>query len=554
MPARNVKEEHGADRPGGFRLLRHFIFATLLAFSAVALALFVLQRMEESFFEQVQREHGAFLARAQGELARQHGDAARRSLIAVHEAGHLNLARLTANLLWESDFGPFVQAAQRIPVAHCRALPAGGPGSPDEAARRTCFAEVGAKLMALPAFRKLDTRAYAAMRASTVFKIKVFDLRQVTVYSSEHAQIGEDAAGNLGVRHAVAGRPASELTHRDRFSAFERVVEDRDVISTYVPMRDAGGAIVGVFEIYSDATPFLDQAAAASHRFAAIAAANETEVARSAQNNLEQVVSNSHRFLATVGGLLALLYVASLLIVRRGQRIIDRQTLAQEQAAQREQQWHREKMAALAAMAANVSHEVGNPLAVISGLVEDLAHREPRSALVAGHSRLILEQTARIATMMRQISDFATTPGGAAESVDVNARVKAVCDFLGFERSFRGTPIAFRPAQALPACRIVPDHLNEVMMNLLHAWAANDPEPDRRRSLQVETAARGEGVHIRIGCDCAPAQVAQAVARVAADARFDLARRRVVEMGGRIAAGATSVDITLPPDGAPASG
>ena len=544
-----MNEQAGAARPGGFRLLRYFTLTTLVAFSAVALALYFLQRKEESFFEQVQREQGALLARAQAELAGQHGDAARRSLIAVHEAGHLNLTRVVANLFWESDIEPFVAAAQGIPVAQCRALPAGEPGSAAQAERRACFVEVGRRLRALPAFKALDEKAYAAMRGSTVFKVKVFDLRGVTLYSSEHAQIGEDAGDNLGLRLAAAGQPASELTHRDRFSAFERVVENRDLISTYVPMRSAGGEIVGVFEIYSDVTPFMEQTKLASQRFAEIAATNEASVARSAESNLEQVIASSDRFLLIVGGLLAALYAASLLIVRRGQRIIDRQTLAQEQAAQREQQWHREKMAALSAMADNVSHEVGNPLAIISGLVEDLAEREPRSELVAGHSKTILDQTDRIAAMMRQIADFAATPGAAAETVDVNARVKAVCDFLGFERAFRTAPIDFRPAQRLPARELVPDHLNEVMMNLLHAWVAGEREPVPCAAIRVETEARGEDVRIRVGCDGDPADMAGTVARVVADARFELARRRVASMGGHLSAAGTAVEITLPPAG-----
>ncbi len=545
----NAQQERKAPRPGGFRLLRYFTVTTLFAFFAVGLALFYLQGKGEAFFAQAQREQGAFLARAQGELARQHADAARRSLMAVHEAGHLNLALLTANQLWESDFGPFVKAAQRVPVDHCQALPTGEADTAQQAARRACFAQLGAALRALPGFKAMDTKAYAAMRASTVFKIKVFDLRGITVYSSEHAQVGEDAAENLGVRHALAGQPASELTHRDRFSAFERVVENRDVISTYVPMRAAGDAmIVGVFEVYSDATPFLNQIKDASHRFAAIAAANEAETARISQAKLEEVSANSDGFLAIVGGLLALLYVSTLLIVRRGQRIIDRQAAAQEQAASREQQWHREKMAALSAMADNVSHEVGNPLAVISGLAEDLAAREPKSEIVAGHSKLILEQTARIAMMTRQIADFAATPGAAAETIDVNARVKAVCDFMGFERPFRQTPIEFVAAPNLPPRSIVPDHLNEVMMNLLHAWAASDAWPPHTRAIRVETARRGDDVHIRIGCDCPPEQARSVIEQIAADSRYDLAHRRLMAMGGQLSAAAAALEITLPPE------
>jgi signal transduction histidine kinase len=377
------------------------------------------------------------------------------------------------------------------------------------------------------------------------------------VYSSEHRQIGEDGAGNQGWRSAAAGRPASELTHRDRFSAFEGVVENRDLISTYVPVR--GGpddAVVGVFELYSDVTPFLAQIQAASRAFADNIAANEARVAETAALNERSVDASSVRFLVIVGGLIALLYGASLLIVRIGQRIIDRQTLAQEQAAAREQLWHREKMAALAAMAANVSHEVGNPLAVIAGLAQQIPDRDETTAPPAADapaepsarpSRQILEQTDRIARMMRKISDFAAARSGAAEWVEINPMLQAVCEFQAFDRRFRRKPIRFEPGPGLPACELVPDHLNEVMMNLLQAIADVVEPEGKERAIRVGTRAHEGGVCIELGGWCPASGEALPIAYVTADARFEPARRRVGDMGGRLEVNEKLLRIVLPP-------
>jgi len=97
------------------------------------------------------------------------------------------------------------------------------------------------------------------MREGPVVKIKLYDANGRTVYSSEAKQIGEDKQGNPGFRAASAGRVASELTHRDTFSAFEGVIEDRDVLSTYVPLRLAASGPRAVFEVYSDVTPFIQR-------------------------------------------------------------------------------------------------------------------------------------------------------------------------------------------------------------------------------------------------------------------------------------------------------
>jgi hypothetical protein len=87
------------------------------------------------------------------------------------------------------------------------------------------------------------------------------------------------------------------------------------------------------------------------------------------------------------------------------------------------------------------------------------------------------------------------------------------------------------------------------MMNLLHAWVAGEREPVPCAAIRVETEARGEDVRIRVGCDGNPADMAATVERVVADARFELARRRVASMGGQLSAAGTAVEITLPPAG-----
>ena len=69
------------------------------------------------------------------------------------------------------------------------------------------------------------------------------------MFSSEKGQIGEDKSDNMGFVIAKDGRVATELTYRGTFSAFERVVEKRDVLSSYVPVHNSEHQIAGVFEI-----------------------------------------------------------------------------------------------------------------------------------------------------------------------------------------------------------------------------------------------------------------------------------------------------------------
>jgi signal transduction histidine kinase len=386
------------------------------------------------------------------------------------------------------------------------------------------------------------------MRASSVFKIKVFDLRGITVYSSEHSQIGEDKADNLGWITAAAGQPASEMTHRDRFSAFEGVVENRDLISSYLPVRPQGSeAVSGVFEIYSDVTMFLDRIRAISSDAMALAATNQEIVEQTSLENQRKVGASSFRFLVIIGSLLVLLYLALLWLVRNGQRIIDRQALAQERAAEREERWHREKMAALATMAANVSHEVGNPLAVITMLVQDIQNQKAESGCEKCHPEEILEQARRIAGMTRNITKFAAAHRDRRELIDINQTLKAMLDFLSFDQHFGALGVEFRPDGDLSAHEVVPDHLNEILLNLLQTSAdCFDQHAGAPGRMIIETKGSVAGSVIRISCEGHETGTLSTRPDPFQDSRFDVVRRRVAGMGGDVRTSATMVEITLP--------
>lgn len=532
------------DKPSEFRLLHYFAIVGLVAFFAVAILLYALEQRENEYFKTVQQAQRAFVSQIQDDYAREQEEAGRRDLLIVHESGHTNLARLLANAIWSTHVAPLAARAEHISTEHCHALGANHVLQPVTAAGQPmteCFAAIGKTIAALPEFGALDAKVSATIKATTVFKIKVFDLRGITIYSSEHAQVGEDKYQNQGWRMAVGGHAASELTHRDRFSAFEGVVENRDLISSYVPVTAGDSAkVVGVFEIYSDVTPFLGQMKAALAQSTARSAANQAELDRNIAQNQANVEQASRLLIAWVGLLLLALYGVLLLIVRHGQRILDAQARAQALFLRREERWHREKMSALATMAATVAHEIGNPLAVIGALTDAAP-----DATAPDTRDLIREQVGRIAASTRQIANFAAARSETPEPIDVNQMIRAVCDFLAFDRGFRSTRIDFTPAAQPPAILLIPDHLTEVLMNLLHAYVDGDdparPAPGR---ISVESLANGDSVMIRMTCDELPA--AQIIAACTHDPRMAATHRRISGMGGRLADAGAALVLTIP--------
>lgn len=203
-----------------------------------------------------------------------------------------------------------------------------------------------------------------------------------------------------------------------------------------------------------------------------------------------------------------------------------------ELALARELKAHRDKMAALGAMARNVSHEIGNPLATISAIVQDAAAARNPAANDAWQPEVLLQQVRRIAEMTRQISDFSGPKADATEAVDVGATVAAVCDFMRYDPRYRAARIEVAPAAALPAIVVVPDELSEVLMNVLQMGL----ESGSHGGVRVETAALAGRVVVRVSAGAFGGE----------PARRERTRRLVEGMGGGMTEAADAIELALP--------
>lgn len=348
-----------------FKLVRYFTLASLGMFVLMALALAWIEHQQGEFFKSAQSEQGVFFQNVQENFTKQQEVAARRDLLIIHESGNINLTRLFANALWQRDFAPFVAKAQAIDAGRCRALPdvVGSDGKTIQSdEKKSCFAEVGLKLREIKEFKALDAKVFDSMKKSTVFKIKVYDTTGTTVYSSDHKQMGEDKSTNAGWKRALGGKPASQLSHRDSFGAFEGVVSNRDLLESYIPVLAPGtDQIVGVFEVYSDVTPFLAQIKQSADQTRKTASDNQAKVESVASRNQEVAETASNQGLAIVLVMLVILFASLYAIVRRADNIIAQQDKEREHSQQQLAQ--AEKMASLGQMVAGVAHQLNTPIA-----------------------------------------------------------------------------------------------------------------------------------------------------------------------------------------------
>ncbi len=229
-----------------FQLLRYFSITSALAIICMTLIAVVLYR--NSAIEEV---------------------------VVAAESHNVALARALSNTLW-NDYGPYVTTLQE---------------------------QDGDRLRDRPETQELHRRVRELTRGLPVLKIKIYRIDGLTVYSSQASQIGE-WKDNAGFRRAAEdGKPASEQSFRNTFSAFSGEMQNRDLVESYIPIEGPEGGVEAVMEVYSDVT---------------------LAMARVTNNTISYL---GGLFLISLA-LYSLLYV----IVRRADRILNRQYVALDEA------------------------------------------------------------------------------------------------------------------------------------------------------------------------------------------------------------------------------
>lgn len=169
----------------------------------------------------------------------------------------------------------------------------------------------------------------------------------------------------------------------------------------------------------------------------------------------------------------------------------------------RQQQFHKDKMAAVGALAAAVAHEINNPLAAISGLSQSMAdlqatHRcgqEPSQC----HPEMLYEQARRVMEITRQISEFAVPQSAEPELLDLNSLIRNTARFVSFDRRFRQVDVVYNLDPQLPAVHAVADHLTQILMNLMiNAADAMDHQDTPRPRIVLSTQQSEQAVTVTV--------------------------------------------------------
>lgn len=147
---------------------------------------------------------------------------------------------------------------------------------------------------------------------------------------------------------------------------------------------------------------------------------------------------------------------------------------------------HAERLAAMGTLAAGVAHEVNNPLASISSLVQMLRSQNGTDKATKEKLDLISTQIERITRVTRDLTDFARVRPAARNSVSINDVVESSLRLASFDSAFQKLNVVKDLDPELDPIFADGDQLQQVFLNLL--LNSRDAMPDGG-NLGISTAA-----------------------------------------------------------------
>jgi diguanylate cyclase (GGDEF)-like protein len=107
---------------------------------------------------------------------------------------------------------------------------------------------------------EINSTIRTAFDGQPFIKAKIFNLDGITIYSSDKREIGKIKKPNPGfISASTYGLPASEMVRKQEISRFSEIFFNRDIVETYIPIRNSDDSIVAVLELYSDITGLVKE-------------------------------------------------------------------------------------------------------------------------------------------------------------------------------------------------------------------------------------------------------------------------------------------------------
>ncbi len=147
-------------------------------------------------------------------------------------------------------------------------------------------------------------------------------------------------------------------------------------------------------------------------------------------------------------------------------------------------------MESIGTLAAGIAHEVGNPLASISALVQ-VAQRSTEDVFIKEKLNLVKSQVTRISKIIRDLVDFSRPSNFELQRVNINECLKEAVEITKVGTKAKTIAFDVKLSDDIPNLPLVADQLEQVFVNILlnAVDAINEIDDDKKeKRISIESA------------------------------------------------------------------
>jgi signal transduction histidine kinase len=291
-------------------------------------------------------------------------------------------------------------------------------------------------------FERMDSVVRSTLHSFKVDLVNIYGMKDLVAYSYSKELIGLENLGGTGFSKAIEGESTSRLLQKGSFWELFLGVPKEIKIITFAalraekPLSPVAGPVLGVVEIVQDLS-----------------------------NDYKSIFRFQVLTLITVSGVMLVLFLIMTIVVKRGESIIQKR--AQERLKLKEQLSRAKHLSSLGEMVAGVSHEVRNPLGIISSSAELLKKKMPLEDTVSRIPDIIIEESNRLNDIITDFLNYARPrepnlfPCRVANVIDKNI------EYLSWQLKEQGFDIRSHYDPDLPIIHADADMLYQAFLNVL---------------------------------------------------------------------------------------
>ncbi|MCG6913980.1 PAS domain S-box protein [bacterium BMS3Abin03] len=127
---------------------------------------------------------------------------------------------------------------------------------------------------------------------------------------------------------------------------------------------------------------------------------------------------------------------------------------------------HTQKMESIGTLAAGIAHEVGNPLASISALVQ-VVQRDTNDAFIKEKLGLVKNQVTRISKIIRDLVDFSRPSNYELHLTNINKSIVEAVEITKVGTKAKNIQFNMKLSDDVPSLPLIPDQIHQVFLNIL---------------------------------------------------------------------------------------